>query len=95
MSFSGSKSPSSEMLLFVSTRVVRFGTERCRDCERTDIRLLARRRVRNRLIKGMFPSVIMALSVRSMASCWSCRTLDRKSAVRLPTNPDVQERAID
>ena len=38
-----------------------------------DTRLLARRRVRNRLIKGMFPSVIMALSVRSMASCWSCR----------------------
>jgi len=69
MSFSGSKSPSSETLLFVSTRVVRFGTERCKDCEKMDIRLLARRRVRNRLIKGRFPSVIMALSVRSMASC--------------------------
>ena len=73
MSFSGSRSPNSETLLFVSTRVVRFGTERCKDCEKTDIRLLARRRVRNRLIKGMFPRVIMALSVRSMASCWSCK----------------------
>ena len=59
-----------------------------------DIRLLARRRVRNRLIEGMFPSVMMALSVKSMASCWSCRKRKGEFVVRLPAKLGVKERDI-
>lgn len=73
-SFRGSKSPSSHMLLFVRTKVVRFGTERCSDGEIEDIRLLARRRVWSRLSKGRLPRARIELSVRSIASCWSYKT---------------------
>jgi hypothetical protein len=68
-SFSGSKSPSSETLLLVRTRVVRFGTDRWMDGDIADIRLFANRRVRSRLSRGRFPSVMIELSVRSIASC--------------------------
>lgn len=68
----GSKSPNSVILLFVRTSVVRCGTERWIDGEIEDIRLLARRSVCSRLSSGRFPSATIELSVRSMASCWSC-----------------------
>jgi hypothetical protein len=70
-SLRGSRSPSSETLLFVSTSVCRFGTERWIDGEMFCIRLFARRRVWRRLRRGRLPRVMMALSVKSMASCWS------------------------
>ena len=59
------------MLLFVRMRVVRFGTDKCKDCEMVDIRLLARRRVCSRLRRGKLLSATRELSVKSMASCWS------------------------
>ncbi len=70
-SFSGSKSPSSAKLLFVSTSDVRFGSEMCSAGETVDIWLLARRRVLNLRSKGKFASATIELSVKSMASCWS------------------------
>jgi hypothetical protein len=60
-------------LLFVRTSVVRFGTERCKEGEMVEIRLLARRRVCSRLRRGRLLSATRELSVKSMASCWSCR----------------------
>lgn len=51
---------------------MRFGAERWREAEMADIRLLARSSVRRRLRRGRFPRVIMLLSVKSIASCWSC-----------------------
>jgi hypothetical protein len=68
---SGSRSPNSVKLLFVRTRVVRFGTDRCKEGEMLDIRLLARRRVCSRLKRGKLLSETRELSVKSMASCWS------------------------
>ena len=59
------------MLLFVRTRVVRLGTERCREAEMEDIRLFASSRVRKRRRRGMFPKTMMELSVKSIQSCWS------------------------
>ena len=70
-SFRGSRSPSSVMLLFVRTRVVRLGTERCREAEMEDIRLFASNRERKRRRRGMFPKTMMELSVKSIQSCWS------------------------
>ena len=70
-SLNGSRSPNSEILLFVRTRVVRFGTDRCKEGEMVDIRLLARRRVCSRLRRGKLLSATRELSVKSMASCWS------------------------
>lgn len=70
-SFSGSRSPSSPTLLFVRTRVVRFGTERCKEDEMDAIRLFASSSVRSRRSRGMFPRTLIELSVKSMASCWS------------------------
>jgi len=67
----GSRSPNSVILLFVRTRVVRFGAERCNEGEMVDIRLLAKRSVCNRLKRGRLLSATRELSVRSMASCWS------------------------
>lgn len=80
-SFNGSKSPNSEMVLFVSIKVVRLGTDRWIDGDIADIRLLASNNVLSRLSNGRLPSVTIELSVRSMASCWSFRVfnwLDRK-----------------
>jgi len=57
------------MLLFVRTRVFKFGTERWIDGEMDDILLLARKSVFKRLSKGRFPNVVNELSVKSMASC--------------------------
>lgn len=57
------------MLLFVSTSVVRFGTERWREVEMDAIRLLARRSVCSLRSNGMFPSTVIELSVKSIASC--------------------------
>ena len=37
------------------------------------IRLFARRSVWRRLRRGRLPSVTMALSVKSIASCWSLK----------------------
>jgi hypothetical protein len=71
-SFRGSRSPNSAILLFVRTRVVKFGTDRWIDGEIADIRLFERRSVWRRLSNGKLPSVTMALSVKSIASCWSC-----------------------
>ena len=68
-SFSGSKSPSSKMLLFVRTSVVRLGTDKWIDGDIADIRLFARRSVRSLLSRGRFPSVMIELSVKSIASC--------------------------
>lgn len=68
-SFKGSKSPSSDMLLFVSIKVVRLGTDRWIDGDIADIRLLASKSVRSRLSKGRLPSVTIELSVKSIASC--------------------------
>ena len=59
------------MLFAVRTRVVRLGTDRLMDEEMDATRLLARRSVRRRLRRGRFPSAVMELSVKSMASCWS------------------------
>lgn len=59
------------MSLLVRTRVVRLGAERCSEAEIFCIRLFARRRVRSRLSSGRLPSVMIELSVKSMASCWS------------------------
>jgi len=70
-SLSGSRSPNSEILLFVRMRVVRFGADRCKEGEMVDIRLLARRRVCSRLRRGKLLSATRELSVKSMASCWS------------------------
>jgi hypothetical protein len=42
-----------------------------------DIRLFASSSVRSRLTKGRFPRVIMLLSVKSIASCWSCASCKR------------------
>ncbi len=53
------------------TRGVRWGTDMGIEGEMPDIRLLARRSVPRRLSKGKFPRVTIALSVRSIASCWS------------------------
>jgi hypothetical protein len=71
--WSGSRSPSSATLLFVSTSVVRPGAERCSEGEMEDTRLLASRRVRRRRSRGKFPRTPMELSVKSMQSCWSCK----------------------
>jgi hypothetical protein len=71
ISLKGSRSPSSEILLFVRMRVVRFGADRCKEGEMVDIRLLARRRVCSRLRRGRLLSETRELSVKSMASCWS------------------------
>lgn len=68
-SFSGSKSPSSQTLLLVRARVVRFGAERWRDGEMVDIRLLAISSVWRRFSSGKLPRVTMELSVKSIASC--------------------------
>jgi hypothetical protein len=73
-SLNGSRSPSSTMLLFVRINVLRFGTERYRDGEMEVTRLLARSRVSRRFNRGRFPSTVIELSVRSMASCWSLIT---------------------
>jgi hypothetical protein len=51
--------------------VVRFGMERWIDGEMADIRLFARRRVVRRFSRGKFPRMTIALSVKSIASCWS------------------------
>lgn len=59
------------MLFAVRTRVVRFGTDRLMDGEMDETRLFARRSVRRRLRRGRFPSAVMELSVKSIASCWS------------------------
>lgn len=59
------------MLFAVRMRVVRFGTDRLMEGEMDETRLLARRRVRRCLRRGKFPSAVMELSVKSMASCWS------------------------
>jgi len=69
-SFSGSNSPNSEMLLFVRIRVVKFGTDRWMDGDIEDIRLFANRRVRSRFSRGRFPSVVIELSVKSIARCY-------------------------
>lgn len=50
---------------------MRFGTDRWIDGEIADTRLFARRRVWRRFSNGKLPSVTMALSVKSIASCWS------------------------
>jgi hypothetical protein len=68
---SDSRSPSSVMLLFVRMRVVRFGTDKCKEGEMVAMRLLARRRVCSRLRRGKLLSATRELSVKSMASCWS------------------------
>ena len=68
---SGSRSPNSLILLFVRMRVVRFGTDKCKEGEMVDMRLLARRRVCSRLRRGKLLSETRELSVKSMASCWS------------------------
>lgn len=70
-SLSGSRSPSSVILLLLRTRVVRLGTDKCIEGDMAVIRLFARRRVRRRLRSGKLPSVTIALSVKSIASCWS------------------------
>jgi hypothetical protein len=70
-SLSGSRSPNSEILLFVRMRVVRFGADKCKEGEMVDIRLLARRRVCSRLRRGKLLRATRELSVKSMASCWS------------------------
>ena len=57
------------MLLFVSTRVVRFGTDKCKDGEMEDIRLFASSSVRRRRRRGMFPRTMIELSVKSIQSC--------------------------
>ena len=67
-SLRGSRSPSSARLLFVRTRVVRLGTDKWRDDDMEDIRLFARRRVRRRRRRGIFPRTMMELSVKSMQS---------------------------
>jgi len=68
---SGSRSPNSVILLFVRTRVVRFGTDKFKEGEMVDMRLLARRRVCSRLRRGKLLSETRELSVKSIASCWS------------------------
>jgi hypothetical protein len=68
---SGSRSPNSVILLFVRTRVVRFGTDKCKEGEMVDMRLLAKRRVCNRLRRGRLLRETRELSVKSMASCRS------------------------
>jgi hypothetical protein len=82
-SFKGSKSPSSDIVLFVRTNVVRFGTERWIDGEMDDIRLFARRSVRRRFSKGRFPRERIELSVKSMASCWSYEDRQRSILGRI------------
>lgn len=59
------------MVFAVRTRVVRLGIDKLMDGEMDETRLLARRSVRRRLRRGRFPSAVMELSVKSMASCWS------------------------
>ena len=68
----GSRSPSSDKLLFVRTSMVRFGREMWRPGEMEDIRLFASKRVRRRRRRGKLASAMMELSVKSIASCWSC-----------------------
>ncbi len=87
-SLRGSRSPSSAMLLFVSTSVVRLGTDRCKDWEMDDIRLFASRRVRRRRRRGMFPKTVIELSVKSIQSCWSCAH-DQETPVNIHPDSDA------
>jgi len=65
------KSASSRRLLFVKTRVVRFGRLEDKDAEIVDIRFWAQSKVCNRGNRGKLARAAMLLSVRSIHS-WSC-----------------------
>jgi hypothetical protein len=80
-SFSGSRSPSSAISLFVRTRVVRLGTERWIEGEIEETRLLAKRRVFSRRRSGRLPRTTIELSVKSIASCWSYSTACKRASV--------------
>jgi hypothetical protein len=72
--WSGSRSPSSASALFVSTSVRNPGVDVCSAGETEATRLFASRSVRRRRMSGKFPRTVTELSVKSMASCWSCST---------------------
>lgn len=69
ISLSGSRSPSSDMLLLVRTSVVRLGADKCKEGEIEETRLLASKSVRSRFSRGKFPNTDIELSVKSIASC--------------------------
>lgn len=50
---------------------MRLGTERCRDGDIDETLLFANRIVLSLFINGKLPNDTIALSVKSMASCWS------------------------
>lgn len=78
------------MLLFVRTREVKLGTERCRLGEIEDIRLFASKRVRRRRKRGKFARAMMELSVKSIASCWSCISRAYEHGTPLYSDIDTQ-----
>jgi hypothetical protein len=71
-SFNGSRSPSSAMEFEVRTRVVRFGQLDAIVGAMLSILFRPSNNVRSRRRRGRFVSCRISLSVRSMASFWSC-----------------------